>query len=322
MRKNLNKAKISGYVYQLCNNRGRDGLKAGVTGPNSKAPGTEFISGTIEVLTDLDTMNVVPVHFTYVTPIYASKKPNRNYNALLSLLEDYSEQTYLDVGEDAVKVSIDGSLALDDFPAQDGSMVSSPKIEGSFISIQKGPVTFKNQFDADILITTINRVEADEEQGIEDHLKVRGCVFDFRNAVLPMTFKLTDPTGIAYLENCEPSSSNPIIVNTWGKVIYNSVTIETPVESIFGEPQVSTRTKRTRDMLIEGARTSFEFGAEDTITVEDLTKAMQDREVYLATVRQRAEDYAATKAAPAAKETPTPAAAPAPKTPNRGNFVF
>lgn len=322
MRKNLNRVKITGYVYQLCNNRGRDGLRTGVTGPNSKAPGTDFISGTIEILTDLDTMNVVPVHFTYVTPTYSSKKINRNYNVLASLLEDYADQTYLDVGENAVVVSIDGSLALDDFPAQDGSMVSTPKVEASFVSIVKGPFVFENKFEADMLITRATLVEADDEQGIKEHLKLRGCVFDYRNAILPMDFKLTDPTGIAYIENCEPSSSNPIIVNTWGKMIYNSVTIETPVESIFGEPQVSTRTKRTREILVEGAKNSIEFGLEETITVENLTKAMQDREVYLATVRQRAEDYAAAKAAPAAKETPAPAAAPAPKTPNRGNFVF
>ena len=48
----------------------------------------------------------------------------------------------------------------------------------------------------------------------------------------------------------------------------------------------------------------YEFDDESTITAEELQKAMQDRQVYLAEVKKRAEDFKASKT------VSTPASAP------------
>ena len=69
MKKMINATHIAGSLYQ-------HDLTLKVTGENSKAPGTEFISGNIEIATDDAGVNIVPVHFTYVTATTAKGKAN------------------------------------------------------------------------------------------------------------------------------------------------------------------------------------------------------------------------------------------------------
>ena len=63
----------------------------------------------------------------------------------------------------------------------------------------------------------------------------------------------------------------------------------------------------------------YEFDDESTITKQELTEAMQNREVYLAEIKKRQEDYIASKKAAA---TPTPTPAVDTQTVKNGNFSF
>ena len=51
-KKLANSTHIEGYLYE-------HKLEKRVTGPNSKNPGTEYISGTISIATDDDMLNIV-----------------------------------------------------------------------------------------------------------------------------------------------------------------------------------------------------------------------------------------------------------------------
>ena len=53
----VNKSHIEGYIYEHT-------LESKVSGPNSKNPGTEFISGNLSVATDEAILNIVTVHFS------------------------------------------------------------------------------------------------------------------------------------------------------------------------------------------------------------------------------------------------------------------
>ena len=55
MKAMLNRTHIEGYLYEHA-------LEKKVTGPNSKNPGTEFISGTVSIATDDAMTNIVPIH--------------------------------------------------------------------------------------------------------------------------------------------------------------------------------------------------------------------------------------------------------------------
>ena len=176
-----------------------------------------------------------------------------------------------------------------------------------------------NRFTMDMVITDVTHVDADEEKNIAEHAVIRGCVFDFRNAILPVEFLVKNTQGIKYFENLDASSSNPIYTKVWGRINCSSVNYEERTESAFGEAVVNTRTRRTREWEITGAAEEpFNFGDEGVLTVEELTKAMQDRQVHLADIKKRADDYAASKATPAAAAAPVDTKPVMPK----GSFKF
>ena len=84
----INSVHVEGYVFSL------DKLQKYVTGPNSKNPGTEYIRGAINVLTDNEGLNVVPVYFSYVTETYgASGKPNETFKVLSQIIEESDNGT-------------------------------------------------------------------------------------------------------------------------------------------------------------------------------------------------------------------------------------
>ena len=75
-----NSTHLEGYLYE-------HDLKMKTTGENSKNPGTDFISGTVSIATDDAMMNVVQVHFTYVTATTAKGKPNPTFNTLQAIID-------------------------------------------------------------------------------------------------------------------------------------------------------------------------------------------------------------------------------------------
>lgn len=322
MRSNENKEKIEGYLYGLDDGNGRDALTKRESGANSKNPGTEYIAGTILVAADEAGFNIIPVHFTYVTKNYSNGKENRTYKVLEQILEN--GKTWLSDGkENATKVRIDASLALNEFYGQDGNLVITKRNEGSFVNIvndQMSPENEHNRFFMDMLITGVEHKDADEEKNTPEYAVVRGCVFDFKNAILPVEFVIKNSQGMKYFEGLDANSSNPVYTKVWGRINCSSVTYEERTESAFGEPIVTTRSRRTREWEITGAaENAFEFGEEDVLTVEELTKAMQDRQVHLADIKKRADDYAASKATPAATPINTK---PVKNTMPKGDFKF
>ena len=105
MMKVKNETHIEGYLYEHA-------LEKKVSGEKSKNPGTEFISGTVSIATDEDILNIVPVHFTYVTALTSSGKPNATF-ATLSNIIDGTYDTVMNGGKDnAAKIRIDSAIGL------------------------------------------------------------------------------------------------------------------------------------------------------------------------------------------------------------------
>ena len=70
MKKMTNESHIEGLLYE-------HKLELKVSGPNSKAPGTQFINGSISIATDDACLNIVDVHFTYGDVDSARKRTGR-----------------------------------------------------------------------------------------------------------------------------------------------------------------------------------------------------------------------------------------------------
>lgn len=300
MKNMVNSTHIEGLVYEST-------LELRVSGENSKNPGTEFIMGNLNIATDNDCTNIVPVHFTYVTATTSKGNSNATFGVLKDIVDGKIGTVMANGKENAGKVRIDSAIGLNEFYSDRNGkeeLVSAKRNEGGFVhtvaSLNADEKT-RNTFMADMLITSVTHVDADEEKGTKEKALVRGCVFDFRNAVLPIEFSVTNARGMDYFEGLEASPKTPIFTKVWGRQISTTVTNTKIEESGWGEANVQESTSTRRDWVITGSNTEpYEWDSDETITAKELTEAMANREVYLAGIKQRQDEYKASKAAPAA----------------------
>lgn len=315
MRKAQNTERIEGRIYQ------HDLAVKQVQNQASDNFGKDFISGNLEVATDDEGLNVIKVHFTYVTETNKSGSKNATYAVLKKIIDE--NNTWVTVGKDAAtKVRIDTAIALNDFYNQDDQLVSVKTNEGGFVTIinELGDVNERNTFSVDMVITNVNRTDTNAQgEAIDPYVTVRGAIFNFRNDLLPLDFKVKNPQGMEYFEGLGATNAEPVYTRVWGKIISETVVNEQKVESAFGEPAVRTYKNSNKEWIITGtAKVPYDFGDENILTAEELTKAAQNREVYLADVKKRAEEYKASKAA----GTATPAASTTATTAKTGGFSF
>lgn len=298
-----NTESISGRLYQ------HSLVKKTVQNKESKNYGTEFISGTVDIAVDEEGLNVIPIHYTYVVATTSTGKANATYNVLESIIN--GAKTWITDGKDAaLKVRASTSLALNDFYNQNDELVSAKRNEGGFLNTinELPPENERATFAFDMVITSTTRVEA-EDENTEDFVRVKGGIFNFRKALLPVEIVCRDEQGMPYFESLDASPSEPVFTEVRGNVVSNTIKREIEEESAFGSASVRTVTRTVREWQITWARpTEYVFGEEDTITAEELTKAMQDRQVYLAEIKKRADDYKASRAttqtAPKASSVP------------------
>ncbi len=301
MKKMINQEHIEGRIYQ------HDLAIKTVQNQQSANFGKEFIAGTLDIATDEEGLNVLQVHFTYVTETTKAGGKNATFITLKKIIDE-GKAIITDGKDSATKVKIDTALALNDFYAQDDSLVSIKTNEGGFVTIV-GELCLENErntFTTDMLITNINKIDIDEEKGItQPYVAVRGAVFNFKNALLPVEFVVRNEAGMKYFEDLDVSPAEPLFTKVWGKINATTTTIERTEESAFGEAAVKTYEKKTKEWTITGtAKIPYEYGEEKVLTSDDVTKAMQDREVYLADIKKRTDEYRAQKAS-----TPTSASA-------------
>lgn len=319
MRKAINTEHIEGRIYQ------HDLAVKTVQNQNSQNFGKEFISGNLEIAVDEEAMNVIPVHFTYVTETTKSGGKNSTFVALKKVIDE--GKAWITDGKDAAtKVKIDTALALNDFYAQDDSLVSVKTNEGGFVTIvtelcNEGE---RNTFSTDMLITSVTGVDVDEEKNIkEPYVSVRGFVFNFRNDILPVEFIVRNQAGMKYFMDLDVTQAEPIYTKVWGKINCTTTMVEKTEESAFGEAAVKTYEKKTKEWTITGtAKIPYDFDDDNVLTRDEVTKACQDREVMLAEKKKQRDEWQASKIsaqsnafAGGAMNAPAPAA-------KKGGFNF
>lgn len=215
-------------------------------------------------------------------------------------------------GEEAVGVRINSSIGLNEFYIErNGSteLVSTKRNEGGFIHInnKNEPLEYKNLFTCDLLITNVRHIDADEDKGLPDKAIVKGAIFnDFNKTLMPVEFSVVKPAAIDYFEGLNASSSNPTFTKLWGVQINETVITTTTQENAFGEPLVRQVKRDRRDWVITGADPEpYEWNDESTLTAEEVNEAIKARDIMLANLKSRSEEYRASKnnAAPAAKVT-------------------
>ena len=296
-KKMINSSHIEGIVYQ-------HSLELKVSGPESKNPGTEFISGNLEIATDNACVNIVPVHFTYVTATFGkSGKTNETFNTLKNFISGVYKTIMKEGVEVATKVRIDSNIGLNEFYANrpDGSeeFVSVKRNDGGFVHVVSDleeNENKRNTFDVDIVITKTRRQEGDPEKNTNYKVIVGGAIFNFRGDLLPVEFSVTHPGGMDYFEGLGASASSPVFTHIKGQQVSETIVRQIVEESAFGDASVREVKNNRKDFVITWTATEpYEWDSEDTITAQAFREAIANRETTLATLKQRNDAYKASK---------------------------
>ena len=295
MMKMKNKAHVEGYLYQ-------HSLELKTAGPNAKNPGTEFISGNIDIATDNNLTNIVTIHYSYTTATTGAGKTNATFNVLKDII-DKKLCSVIEHGADAAAmISVDTAIDLNEFFSDRNGkeeLVSAKRLEGGFAVVKSSlneDETKRNTFDVDMIITGTRMIEADADKNLPEKLVLRGATFNFRNALLPMEFSVLNPRAISYFESLEATQRNPVFTRLQGRLVSEVTTRTVTEEGAWGDPIVKTYSSTRKDYVITWAASEpYEWDSENTITAAELTKAMADREVALATMKTRNEEYKASK---------------------------
>ena len=286
--------------------------------------GVEYIGGTINVATDEDALNVVPVNFTYVTATFKNGNPNTTYQFLESIINGETK-TYETAGTEAARIRVDGDIEVNDWINRDGEAIASRRIRGSFVHPLNAGETFganPAHFEADMLIQSV--VSKESADGSE-YLTLNGFVFNFRGEILPVNFSVSSESGMQFFENQDISSSDPYFGKVWGDIKSTVVTTTTEQDASevgFGAPAVQTSSRTFRTWEVSGANVNL--GLDDsTVTMDELKAAMETRNKTLADVRARYE--ARTNGGNAfggAASAPAATAAPKVKAVSPADFKF
>lgn len=293
--KMINRVHVEGWVYD-------HKLTSKVSGEKSKNPGTTFINGTLDIATDDNCLNIVTIHYTYVTPVTKQGKPNATYNALNAILTD--DKTVVKVGkENAVKVRADTSIGLNEFYSDRSGkeeLISAKRNEGGFIHIitdALGATEYdRNNFEVDTVITKVREVEADPERKLDAKVIISGYAFDFRNALLPVDFVAYKQSAQDYFLGLEASEKNPTFIKLKGSQVSQTVVRTVIEESAFGdEPDVKEFKNTVREFVVTRATPPYEWDSEDTITAQEMKEALANREITKAEIKQRQDEYNASR---------------------------
>ena len=210
----INEVHIKGYLYEY-------NLEEAVTGKKAKHPGTQQIRGDIGIATDEECLNIVKIHYGYVTEKTSKNATNKLYLLLKDMIDGKIKTVVADGKENAQKISADTAIALNEFyPSNDQEkLVSVKRNDGGFLNLintLEDDEKLRNQFKVDILITNARRIEADEEREIPEKVIVKGAIFNYQKELKPTEFTVVNPNAMDYFEDLNASPNEPVFTKIWG----------------------------------------------------------------------------------------------------------
>lgn len=276
---------------------------------SDRTKGQKYISGLINIATDDEAVNVVPVNF-YVMELTRKGTVNATFTNLKQIIE--TGMTYEQHGTDANRVRVSGSIDVNDFYNREGNLVTGKRVRGSFLHFLNANEqigTNPARFEAEVLLQAA--IERESSDGSE-YLSLQGFAFNYRKQPLPVTFSISSEAGMNFFQNEDISAQRPYFGKVWGNIVSNVVVTETEADDsnvAFGAPMVQSTTRTFRTWEVVGANTNL--GLDDsTITQEELNAGIAEREAMLAELKARTEERnnsAAGKAGFPAAATTKPA---------------
>jgi hypothetical protein len=280
-----NNIDVRGYVFN-------HSLEKKISDATSKNPGTEFIRGVLNVATDKEAINVVPVNFSYVAKSYKNGNSNPTYTLLEQIIE--KNNVYEVNGDKALKVRITGDIENNDFVTRDGSMASPKRIRGGFVHVETNDIDIVGcaKFEVDMLIESYTEMEPEDG---DSYGRLSGFVFNFRNVFVAVDFNIRSQSGMKYFEKADISVKQPMFTKVWGDIVSTTIENRIEIESAFGAPTVKVTPRNLRSWDVIGAATEpYEIceGNDDggDLNEKEIADGKANRAAQLDEVRRRDEE--------------------------------
>ena len=114
--------------------------------------------------------------------------------------------------------------------------------------------------------------------------------------MLPVEFTALNHKAVDYFESLDASQKTPVFTKVKGVQVSKTIVKKITEESAFGDASVKEVRNSQRDFVVTWAQTdTYEWDSEDTILASELSEMISAREVYLAEVKKRQDEYQATK---------------------------
>lgn len=248
----------------------------------------KYVAGEVVVrVEEKGEVSEIPVGF-----ISADKKKdgtaNQNY-ARLQQLKDFNSIASAGI-EEATKVQIRGAKFTENlFMPQNGQEVlSSTKISSNFFTkINATNYRPEAKFRVIGKIIQMSEEQKNVEGELEDtgRLIVRAAIVAYGDKVEVMKFIVENPDSINYIKiNWKEGDT----VQMGGRIRYTQETVEQEEDVGFGEADVRTYTRRTREFLIE--RGSAEaLDEENSYSDADIKAGLARRKALMEEVKQKAQ---------------------------------
>lgn len=277
-REALNKVNIEGILSEVDLKYISYVNKAGVT--------VDAIGGSIKVLVEQEVNGQpqsleIPVHM-FSSKLTKNGTPNQSYLSIEKVKNEFVSIAACNDKDTADKIRItNAKIKMNEFIGQNGTLVSSPRVNASFVSKAIGQFIPKAEFDLEFMISKIGRAVDKEGVEIEPprlNLEVIVPQYTAENAtamnvdVVPLV--ATNPNVINAIESYWNAGE---CFKAGGRLNFSSRTEEVVEELGFGEAQKRIRTVNVSELVVT-AGTQVPLEGEYAYSLEDIRAGMSARE--------------------------------------------
>lgn len=233
--------------------------------------------------------SLIPISF-YTKPITKAGKPNPAYKGIKTILENAVALN--EINSDKTKPSYirlrNGQISENMFFAQDGRFVSFARIRGNFFDrVKESDFNPKAVFKVKMIVADMYPEEITEngETFESDRLVVIGHIVQYNGAIDEVKFFVDNTKHVDIISK---NWSEGDTVNAQGiiKFITKEVEIAAEEEDGFGEPVVTSETRRVREFVITGGS----MGAVEGYDEDDIFEAKKDRKGRIAELKETYEE--------------------------------
>jgi hypothetical protein len=292
LREAENKVKIEGILSEI-------DLKYGSFEKNGQT--VESIGGSIKVLVEQEVNGAsvpleIPVYM-FSTKYTKNGKVNPSFQSIETVMKQFNSIAACGSKDNADKVRITGAkIKMNEFIGQNGTVVSVPRINASFVAKAIGTFKPEATFTLEFMVSDINRVvDADGVELDPPKLNIMTVVPQYGEKVDVVKLNATNPNVISAVEQFWESGK---CYRASGRLNFSSTTQRVVQEVDFGEPTESIRTINVSEFIITGGSQS-PLEDEAAFSVEDVQKALAERKSHLEEMKTKS----SSKKAPAQNST-------------------